>query len=132
MENQPVHQSTQPPQPPPPVQPVSPAQSPQPQACSCNYPAIIGFVLSFSINILGLIFSIIGLQQAKRTGGEARGYALAGLIISILSIVIGIWVLIVFVIATDKLADEFNNLDPFDSSSSIIESYSNASSGGAY
>ena len=134
MDNQPVQQYAQP-QPLPPVQsapPASSAQSPKSPTCSCNYPAIIGFVLSFSVNILGLIFSIIGLSQARRTGGEGLGYALAGLIISILAIALGIWLLIVFVIAADNLADDFNNLDPLNSGSAIVETYNNASAGGAY
>ncbi len=127
MEDQPVQQYAQP-QPSLPVQPASPAPSPQPPSpqpptSSCNYPAIVGFILSLSpINILGLIFSIIGLSQAKRTGGEGQGYALAGLIISIFSIVVSLWILIVFVIATDRLADEFKNLNSSDGSS-IIENY---------
>ena len=61
-----------------------------------NGMAIAGFVLSFFIPLLGLIFSAIGVSRAKklpqRTG---YGLAVAGLIISILAIVIGVVVAII-------------------------------------
>ncbi len=58
-----------------------------------NTMAILGFIFSLLIPILGLIFSIIALGQIKRTGERGHGLALAGLIISILSIVIAIAIL---------------------------------------
>jgi len=50
-----------------------------------NVWAIVGFVCSFFIPLLGIIFSVIALGQIKRTGERGRGLALAGLIISIVS-----------------------------------------------
>lgn len=46
--------------------------------------AIAGFVCSFFFGLLGLIFSIIGYNECKRSGGTLRGegLALAGIIIS--------------------------------------------------
>jgi hypothetical protein len=61
-----------------------------PQAAGTNGMAIAGFVLSFLCSILGLVFSIIGLNQAKERGQGGRGLAIAGIVISCLSIVIGI------------------------------------------
>ncbi|MDE7452922.1 MAG: zinc-ribbon domain-containing protein [Clostridia bacterium] len=46
--------------------------------------AIAGFVLSLFGGILGLIFSIIGLQKSKlpEYNGNGRGLAIAGIVIS--------------------------------------------------
>jgi hypothetical protein len=54
--------------------------------------AIAGFVCSFLCGILGLIFSIIGYNQIKKSNGALTGggLAIAGIIISILQFVIGI------------------------------------------
>lgn len=51
--------------------------------------AIAGFVLSFFCGLLGLIFSIIGHNEVKRSNGMVGGggLALAGIIISIISLV---------------------------------------------
>ena len=54
--------------------------------------AIAGFVLSFLCALLGLIFSIIGYNECKKSNGQVtgEGLALAGIIISILNFVLGI------------------------------------------
>src|SRR5580704_4478103 len=51
--------------------------------------AIAGFVLSFFCSLLGLIFSIMGRNECKRSNGAVggAGLALAGMIISILHLV---------------------------------------------
>ena len=49
--------------------------------------AIAGFVLSFFIWILGLIFSVMGYNRSKLLGGSGRGLAIAGIVISIVSVV---------------------------------------------
>lgn len=51
--------------------------------------AIAGFVCSFFCGLLGLIFSILGYNECKRSGGTVGGggLALAGIIISVLSLV---------------------------------------------
>lgn len=48
---------------------------------------IVGLVLAFVANIVGLIVSIIALNKSKKAGFK-NGPALAGIIISIVSIVI--------------------------------------------
>ena len=53
-----------------------------------NNIAIVGFVLSFFIAIAGLICSIIGYERARTDNLEHQGLALAGIIISSISIVI--------------------------------------------
>ena len=52
-----------------------------------NGMAIAGFVCSFFIPILGIIFSGIGLSKAATLDGKGKGLATAGLVISIMMIV---------------------------------------------
>ena len=53
-----------------------------------NVLAIVGFVLSFFIAIAGLICSIIGYKNAPQYSGKGKGLALAGIIISAVSMAI--------------------------------------------
>lgn len=48
-----------------------------------NVCAIIGFVLAFVFSLAGLIVSIVGLNQIKKTHEKGRGLAIAGIVISI-------------------------------------------------
>lgn len=48
--------------------------------------AILGLVFAFVFPVLGVVFSLIGLQNVKRDGTNGRGLALAGLWVSIASI----------------------------------------------
>lgn len=50
-----------------------------------NTIAIVGFVLSFIIALAGLICSIIGYRKAVNEGAPHKGLALAGIIISVVS-----------------------------------------------
>jgi len=54
--------------------------------------AIAGFILSFFISLVGLILSIIALNQINKSGGmqKGKGLALAGIIISALSIIVSL------------------------------------------
>jgi hypothetical protein len=61
-----------------------------------NVLAIVGFVLAFVVNIGGLVVSIIALTQIKRTGERGRGLAIAGIIISALSLILGIVFVVLF------------------------------------
>jgi hypothetical protein len=66
--------------------------------------AIAGFVCSLvTCGVLGLIFSIIGYNECKRSNGmiEGQGLALAGIIISIVSLAI---VLIYFIVIAGFVA----------------------------
>jgi len=60
--------------------------------------SLVGLVCGIG-PILGLIFGFVALNQIKNTGQQGRGMALAGIIISALSIVIGIIVAIVVIAA---------------------------------
>jgi Domain of unknown function (DUF4190) len=85
--------------PPPPGDPNQPQYNPYPQqpynygppqATGTNGMAIAGFVLSFFCSILGLIFSIVGLNQTKQRRQGGSGLAIAGIVISCLGIVAAI------------------------------------------
>jgi len=54
--------------------------------------AIAGFILSFFCSLLGLIFSIIGYNEARKSNGAVtgEGLALAGIIISIIGMLLGL------------------------------------------
>ena len=65
----------------------TPAAEPA-QSSGSNVFAILGFIFAFVVSPLGLVFSIIGLATSKKYGGKQKGMAIAGLIISIVGIVI--------------------------------------------
>ena len=53
-----------------------------------NTVALLGFVFAFLSPIVGLILSIIGLKKAKEFNGLGKGYAIAGIIISVVSMIL--------------------------------------------
>lgn len=53
-----------------------------------NTIAVVGFVFSFLIAIVGLICSIVGFKNAVKEGAPHKGLALAGIIISAVSMVL--------------------------------------------
>lgn len=73
--------------PPPPPYGGYPGGYPQPK--KTNGMAVAGFVLSFFCGILGLIFSAVALSQIGKTGEGGKGLATAGLVLSILSMLVG-------------------------------------------
>ena len=80
----------------------------QPQ--KTNTMAILGLVFAFVFSPLGIVFSAIGLKQIKQRRESGRGLALAGLILSIIFVVLGILVAIlaatVFSSAVEKAQAE--------------------------
>lgn len=66
-----------------------------------NGMAIAGFILSFFIPLLGLIFSIIGLKRSKETN-NGKGLSTAGIIISCITMVI---TLIIGIISFSAVSD---------------------------
>lgn len=75
-----------------------------PQAASgSNGMAIAGFVCSFFFPLLGLIFSIIGLNRSKNMFGKGKGLAIAGIVISVV-----MWILnIMFLNVLDGIIDSY-------------------------
>lgn len=59
---------------------------PPPPSSESNGMAVAGFICSFFMPLLGLIFSIIGINKAKNLAGKGHGWALAGIIISCIGI----------------------------------------------
>src|SRR3954469_20799055 len=62
----------------------------QPATTGTNGMAIASLVCAFFCTPLGLIFGFIALSQIKERGQGGRGLAIAGIVISIVSLVIGI------------------------------------------
>ena len=69
---------------PPPVATAQPVY--EPPKDKSNTIAIVGFIMSFFVPIAGLICSIIGFNKAKKEGLDHQGLALAGIILSALSL----------------------------------------------
>ena len=61
--------------------------------------AILGLVFSIFAGIPGLVFSIIGLNQIKKTGQEGKGMCIAGIVISIVRIILVIGLYVVLIIS---------------------------------
>ena len=55
-----------------------------------NVLAIVGFIFAFIMPIVGLICSIIGRNKAPECGGNGRGLATAGIVISVVWMVLAI------------------------------------------
>lgn len=60
----------------------------QQQPTRSNNVAIVGFIFAFFIPLVGLICSIIGVNNAKNCGGSGKGLAIAGIIISIVMMIL--------------------------------------------
>ena len=58
----------------------------QPQSDTANSYAIAGFALSFIFPLVGLIVSILGYRKAKEMNGCGKGFAVAGIVISAVSL----------------------------------------------
>jgi hypothetical protein len=71
---------------PPNYPPTSYPPPPEPPR-STNGLAIAGLILAFLMAPIGLILSIVGLVQAGRRGQKGKGLAIAGVVVSLLSIV---------------------------------------------
>ncbi len=57
-----------------------------------NTIAVVGFIFSFLIAIVGLICCIIGLKKSAETG-TGKGLSIAGIIISVANMVLGAFLL---------------------------------------
>ena len=55
--------------------------------------AVAGLVLAFFCGLFGLLFSIMGLSEVRRSGGRIGGerLAVAGIVISILNVLVWVW-----------------------------------------
>ena len=75
-----------------------------------NTVAIVGFVFAFLIPLVGLICSIIGVNNAKNCGGSGKGLAIAGIIVSIVMMILSA---IFTSIIMDALIDAMQQNGPY-------------------
>ena len=69
----------------------------QPASQKTNTLALVGFILSFFVPIVGLILSIIGKKQIKETGEGGNGLATAGIIISAIDLGFSLLSVIIYI-----------------------------------
>lgn len=74
-----------------------------PAKSQTNAIAIVGFILSFFIPIAGLICSIIGYKNAGDYENQYKGFALAGIIISIVELALSVIAIVVYVLILASL-----------------------------
>lgn len=104
----------------------TPASMQAPNETSTNQPkstsvmAILGLVFSFFLPLLGLIFSIIGMGQTKNNKQGGRGLAIAGLILSIVFMLISTLWIILIIIAAATSDTTSSDIDFGSSSSSSL------------
>ncbi len=84
---------------------------------SKNSMSVAGFILSFIFPLLGLIFSIIGLNKSKQTN-TGRGLSIAGIIISSVIMVISTIIISVSIVsvndAIQKAQEQANSYNDYD------------------
>lgn len=73
-----------------PAAPAAPAYAAAPVNDKWNGLAIAAFIFGLLGGLLGLIFGIIALNQIKKNGGKGKGLAIAGIVLFIVWIVLGI------------------------------------------
>jgi hypothetical protein len=88
--------------------PFPPAPAP---ARGTNVMAVLALVFAFVFSPLGIVFGIIGRKQTARTGEGGRGLATAGLILSIVFLVIGIATAVLVGVMAATLASSVNNTE---------------------
>lgn len=102
-----------------------------------NVMAIVAFVGSFFVGLVGIIVGHIALGQIKRTGESGRGFALAGTIIGYVNVALGILgVILAFTVfglfgavATTTLNESLNQLDQYEQELDVTEDSTGSDSG---
>ncbi len=80
-----------------------------------NTLAIVGLIMAFIIPLVGFICSIIGISQTSKRNEKGKGLAVAGLIISIINMLITLVVIIIIIAAaaSSKITlESFTNASP--------------------
>lgn len=52
-----------------------------------NTMALLSFIFAFILSPLGVVFGIIALRQIKKTDENGKGFAIAGIVISLLYLI---------------------------------------------
>ncbi len=80
---------------------AQPTSSPQPvytAAPPTNGMAVAGFVCSFVMPLVGLILSLVSLNQIKTNHEGGKGLAIAGVVISSIFLVLGLLYFLFFIV----------------------------------
>ncbi len=94
---------------------------PQPAYQRWNMLCIVGFILSFLVAPAGLICSIIAVIQINRSGEKSKGLAIAGIIVSVFNMLIGLLLVVLFAIGVSAMTN------PHDISQYLNNDYSQLS-----
>ncbi len=78
---------------------------PQPAYQRWNTLCIVGFILSFLVAPAGLICSIIAVIQINKSGEKSKGMAIAGIIVSVFNLLIGILLVVLLAIGATVMMD---------------------------
>lgn len=73
-----------------------------PSSPKTNTLSVVGLVFAFFIPIIGLICSIVGLSQAKKRGEKGKGFAIAGIIISVIVALLQILTIVLIVVVVNS------------------------------
>ncbi len=84
----------------PSTKPRNGSSTPHVEIKKTNSLAVAGFILSFILPPLGLIFSIIGLVKAKKFNGDGKTLSIIGIIVSIFMSLMMLFIVIVLVAAS--------------------------------
>lgn len=101
--------------PPPPVVPMQTKAASNGLAIASLILGIVSLVLAAAcgagalFGIIGVVLAVLGMNRAKALAGMGRGMAIAGLILSILGIVLSIILYIVLFAIADNASDEISS-----------------------
>ena len=73
--------------------------------------AVLGLIFSLFVGLPGLIFSIIGLNRIKKTGEGGKGFAIAGIIISIFNSIVSVALGIILGLFLIGVSEGYNDYD---------------------
>jgi hypothetical protein len=86
-----------------------------------NTMAILGLVFAFVFSPLGIVFSALGLSQIKQHREGGRGLALAGLILSIVFVVLGVLMLVLALVVGSAAVSASSAIESAASSASAAQ-----------
>jgi hypothetical protein len=95
----------------PPTQQQAPAYGVPPVENPGKTLGIVGLVLAFIISPVGLVVSIVGLMKSKKAN-MSNGIAVAGIVISAISVIAGVLISVMLVGAATTLVAQCADLGP--------------------